>query len=469
MFDYHGDMLLGDLATASGALHSAVETVRARGGAATADELREALHACHSLIQTAAQFQVETIAALDRNGIFTDCGYRRPDSAVANLLTLDRRQARELTAAAARVCARVDLQGQALPPALPATAAAFAAGTASLTHLSVIGQLLDSPAARRLAPQVWAGVEDQLAAHTGHYTPGELRTWGAQLIEAYDQDGPEPDDDEPPAGTNELRLTPLPAGGGLLKGRFDDPARYALIATVLDATSAPLTAEDQRSPAERQADALAEVCGFVADHAATDVLPSAGGRRPHVTVTVALADLENRARAACLDLGGTPSPAALRALCCDAAVVPVVLDGAGQPLDVGQSRRTIPDGLRRAVTARDRGCAHPGCDRPPSWCQIHHIHEWARGGATKLTNLVMLCRTHHREIHATGWEVRIGADGLPEFLPPRWLDPQQRPRRHARHHCPPARANPTVGPPDRRPARPSAGPVTRNRTAASRQ
>jgi 5-methylcytosine-specific restriction protein A len=462
-------MFVGDLDIAFGALRSAVDGVRARGCAATADELRDALRACHSLIQTAAQFQVEAIAALERNGVFAECGYRRPDSAVANLLTLDRGRARELTAAAARVCTRVDLQGQQLAPVLPATAATFAAGTASLAHVTVVGQLMDSPAARRLSPEVWAGVEEQIAAQTDTYTPGELRTWGRQLIEAYDQDGPEPDDDEPPTGTNELRLTPLAGGGGLLKGRFEDPARYAMIATVLDAKSAPLTAEDQRSQAERQADALADVCGFVADHADTDVLPSAGGRRPHLSVIVHLSDLENRARAACLEWGGTPSPAALRALCCDAAVVPVVLDGAGQPLDVGQSRRTIPDGLRRAVTARDRGCIHPGCDRPVSWSQIHHIREWARGGATKLSNLVMLCRQHHREIHATSWEVRIGADGIPEFIPPRWLDPSQKPRRHARHHRPPGRANPTPGPPDRRPPRPSAGPVTRNRTAASRQ
>jgi uncharacterized protein DUF222 len=61
----------------------------------------------------------------------------------------------------------------------------------------------------------------------------------------------------------------------------------------------------------------------------------------------------------------------LRLLACDAAVVPIVMNGAGQPLDVGRAKRTIPDGLRRAVAARDRGCAR--CGRPPSWCEIHHI------------------------------------------------------------------------------------------------
>jgi 5-methylcytosine-specific restriction protein A len=115
-------------------------------------------------------------------------------------------------------------------------------------------------------------------------------------------------------------------------------------------------------------------------------------------------------------------------------VVPIVLDGAGQPLDVGRASRTVPDGLRRAVTARDRGCAHPGCTRPPSWCHIHHIHPWEHGGATALNNLVMLCTLHHREIHTSEWSVRIAPDGQPEFLPPPWIDPQQRPRRNPAAH-----------------------------------
>jgi 5-methylcytosine-specific restriction protein A len=151
-------------------------------------------------------------------------------------------------------------------------------------------------------------------------------------------------------------------------------------------------------------------------------------------VLVRLDDLENRARAAVLDFAGTTSPEALRMLCCDAAVIPVVLGGNGQPLDVGRATRTIPDGLRRAVAARDRGCAHPGCDRPPAWCEVHHIMEWENGGTTELCNLAMLCRVHHRLIHFSGWIVRI-RDGLPEFIPPRWIDPSQTPRRKALPRC----------------------------------
>ena len=147
-----------------------------------------------------------------------------------------------------------------------------------------------------------------------------------------------------------------------------------------------------------------------------------------MSVLVRLEDLEHRARAAVLDFGGVVSPEALRMLCCDAAVVPIVLNGTAQPLDVGRATRTIPDGLRRAVTARDRGCAQPGCGRPPSWCQVHHVTPWAQGGQTTLEGCVMLCRIHHRQIHSTEWICQV-RDGLPEFIPPAWIDPQRRPRR----------------------------------------
>ncbi len=204
---------------------------------------------------------------------------------------------------------------------------------------------------------------------------------------------------------------------------------YDTIAALIDAHAAPRTAEDTRPLLQRQAEAMAEVFGWVAEHGDPTITPSAGGRRPQVTVHIRLEDLQNRARAACLDFGGTLSPAGLRRLCCDAAVIPIVLGGAGQPLDVGRASRTIPDGLRRAVTARDRGCAHPGCTRPPSWSEIHHIIPWEAGGPTTLSNLVMLCTVHHRQIHSSGWSVRIAPDGLPEFFPPTWIDPQQKPRR----------------------------------------
>ncbi len=203
---------------------------------------------------------------------------------------------------------------------------------------------------------------------------------------------------------------------------------FDAIATVIDAKARPVTSDEQRSPAQRQAEALADVCGYVLDHGE---VPECGGRRPHLNVLVRLEDLENRARAACLDFGGTLSPESLRMLACDAAVVPVVLNGKGQPLDVGRATRTIPDGVRRAIAARDRGCV--GCGRPPSWTEIHHIKPWQDGGETALHNCVMFCRACHRLHHHSEWEVRI-RDGLPELIPPAWIDPERKPRRRPLLH-----------------------------------
>ncbi|TJZ74401.1 HNH endonuclease [Rhodococcus oryzae] len=103
-------------------------------------------------------------------------------------------------------------------------------------------------------------------------------------------------------------------------------------------------------------------------------------------------------------------------LSCDASITPIVMDDDGNPLDVGRTTRTIPRRLRRALDARDCGCAFPGCGRPAAWTDGHHIHHWPHGGETKLSNLVLLCRFHHTLIHKGDWQVHIGDDQHP---PPR--------------------------------------------------
>lgn len=106
----------------------------------------------------------------------------------------------------------------------------------------------------------------------------------------------------------------------------------------------------------------------------------------------------------------------------------MVLGGDSQPLDVGSSQRTAPIAIRRALVVRDRGCAFPSCTRAPGWTGAHHIRHWADGGPTEIDNMVLLRRMHHGIIHRSEWEVRI-RDGIPEFIPPPYIDPEQRPRR----------------------------------------
>ena len=77
----------------------------------------------------------------------------------------------------------------------------------------------------------------------------------------------------------------------------------------------------------------------------------------------------------------------------------------------------------------------PGCSRPASWCQVHHVLARVDCGLTDIDNLVLVCGWHHREFDGRGWAVRI-TDGVPEWLPPPWLDPDQKPIRNTAHHLP---------------------------------
>ncbi|HEX5997597.1 MAG TPA: DUF222 domain-containing protein [Jiangellales bacterium] len=130
--------------------------------------------------------------------------------------------------------------------------------------------------------------------------------------------------------------------------------------------------------------------------------------------------------------GGLISTAAVRRISCCAGIQRVVLDPSGAVLDVGREYRTATPAQFAALIARDGGCAFPGCTRPASWCIAHHITHWADGGGTNLDNLVLLCTWHHTVVHHHGWDVRLGADRLPDFYPPPWVDPDREPRRNTR-------------------------------------
>ncbi|MEU7919616.1 HNH endonuclease signature motif containing protein, partial [Micromonospora zamorensis] len=157
------------------------------------------------------------------------------------------------------------------------------------------------------------------------------------------------------------------------------------------------------------------------------------GDPAQVVITTSYNGLTRQLGDGVLDTGLHLTPETVRRLACDAAILPAVLAGTGQVLDVGRQRRLITGPLRRALVLRDRGCAFPGCDRPPRWCDAHHIHHWTDGGPTNLNNAVLLCGHHHRHLHHTDWTVRLGDDSHPEFVPPAWLDPDQLPRRNHYH------------------------------------
>jgi hypothetical protein len=114
-------------------------------------------------------------------------------------------------------------------------------------------------------------------------------------------------------------------------------------------------------------------------------------------------------------------------LCREASLAFIVQDSHGAVLNYRRTRRLASPAQTRALYARDKHCTFPGCDTPPDWCQRHHIIPWWQGGPTDLNNLTLVCGHHHREFQTIGWHCQI-RDGLPYWLPPPWIDPQQKPQ-----------------------------------------
>jgi hypothetical protein len=191
---------------------------------------------------------------------------------------------------------------------------------------------------------------------------------------------------------------------------------------------------DEVTPGQRHADALIHL---VADANRGHSAPSLAGDRPTIMVTLDYQKLHDQAaQAARLPSGQPISAGDLRRLCCDANLIPAVLGGASQPLDVGRTQRFVTGPIRKALTLRDRHCCFPQCDRPAAECDAHHLRPWWDHGLTSLNNLVLLCPQHHALIepdpHATRdqWRVHIHTDGYPIFHPPH-PHPQPGPIRHA--------------------------------------
>jgi Domain of unknown function (DUF222) len=166
MYEYNEGVLDSPLAHAHRLLTEAVDTLAAAAGSGAGDdELLSALTLCEATARRLDRVTVAALADLERRGVFTERGYRSTVTALGDLLGWERFDARRKLVAAEHIRPRTALDGTVLPPRLPATAAAFEDGAASLRHFEVVARVLDTPAAGRLDPAVWADAETLIAGH----------------------------------------------------------------------------------------------------------------------------------------------------------------------------------------------------------------------------------------------------------------------------------------------------------------
>lgn len=212
-------------------------------------------------------------------------------------------------------------------------------------------------------------------------------------------------------------LTRRPGPAGLAEYRLVlDPETAMVVDTAVAALSAPSPGPDgepDRRPASlRRADALVALVERAVT-APEGALPTSD--RAQVVVTIGLDRLsaELSARGGGVSsTGEVLSPEAVRRLACDAAVIPAVLGGRGEVLDLGRAVRLFTAGQRRLLWHRDGGCSYPSCTVPAAWTQAHHLRHWAHGGTTDIGNAALLCGRHHTEVHRRGLTATVSDTGV---------------------------------------------------------
>jgi hypothetical protein len=194
-------------------------------------------------------------------------------------------------------------------------------------------------------------------------------------------------------------LSPTLGGRFRLDGELD-ALGGELVATALNALMELDHPDgDTRTRPQRRADALVEMSRRVLD---TGLEITSRGARPHLMYVLDVEqlapDVVAQARTESTKTGHL-SKATLDALACDCSISRVIMAGKSEVLDVGRTTRNVPSALWKALVARDGGCTHPGCNRGPEHCEVHHITPWQQGGPTNLQNTRLECWRHHIELH----------------------------------------------------------------------
>lgn len=355
---------------------------------------------------------------------------------------------------------------------LPGLGAALAAGQVAREHVDVARRCLER-IPRHLVTRHGALIDRTLTQHARDWNPRDSAGLAEHVLARLTPDTGDRYDPESVArrhlhtgfdstGMLLLRGQLDPASGAKFKAVLDHLANLnralnppaetcAHEADQADPRQAELDVPDLRTSGQRNADAFSRMVDLAAEHLSLGSVADSDGPRPRaaravprIVVTTTPDQLAGVRGAGAATLhaatrhGTLLDHATLTRLSCDAVIDCVVLAPTGKVLEMTTLGRLATNAQITALTARDGGCVWPGCGAPPALCDAHHVTWWSRGGTTTIDNLVLLCSSHHSEIHTEQWRIQMH-DGIPWFIPPAHLDPDQRPLRNtlldAIHHA----------------------------------
>jgi hypothetical protein len=313
--------------------------------------------------------------------------------------------------------------GTALADRWPCLATGLADGSVNLAQARVIAHALDR-LPEDVPTDVVAQAEAQLVEYAAAFGPAELRVLGRRILDVVAPEVGEAAEaraleaeERHAAERTALTLTPCGDGTTLIRGRMPDAAAHRL-ATYLDAFTSPRQGHrgdgDAPGPIERRRGQA--LCALL-EHLDPEELPAHGGDATTVMVTMTLDQLRSElATAGLISSDGLRiSAGELRRLACSAGIVPVVLGGRSEVLDLGRTSRLFSRAQRKALRIRDRRCRARGCTVPATWCEAHHLKPWALGGRTDLDDGVLLCSFHHHRAHDVDYDMSRAPDGDLDF------------------------------------------------------
>jgi len=341
---------------------------------------------------------IDPLEAVFADGLrrFDDSGEYAADGALSVIAWLKWRCKLSGGAAAERVGIARQLEQ------LPRTEEAFARGDVGYQHVAMIARTAD-----HVGTGAVRKAEASLLQAAKTHDPGQFAGIAKDFEHRIDAEGALAEANR----AYERRYLHIgePQDGLIRLDGLLDAEGGATLRTALNAHMLP-GKDDDRTPGQRRADALVEICRQPAKRSS-----DGAGPRPQLIITASIDTLAGipGAPAARLDSGAMVPSATVQRLACDAAITRIT--GLGEfDQEVTHASRSIPAATRRALAARDQHCVFASCDRLPVWCDGHHLVFWTRGGSTALPNLALMCRPHHRKVHEEGWTLERRKDG-------RWL------------------------------------------------